>query len=360
MKPTKNNISRTYVLRDKPLFGLDIGHDMLRVVQFETDRAIPRMMGYGSILFDDSAIVDGVIVRPELIAKSAYKLFSQELEGDVSTRRVAVSVPVSRALTRAVKLPLMSAHDIAEAVYNDAEQNIPADIENLYLDYTTLRQNDDGLEVFVVAVPKAIVDSYMVLMQLLGLETVMLDTTIGASARLFSRDPQGNVPTVLVDFGAKSTDITIVRGEPVVTGTVAYGGDDVTTTIVKALGISERQAVILKSKYGLASGPVQDQVVSAIAPSLETLVREIRRTIRYYEQRYTSEPAIEQVVIMGGGANMPGMAERLTEQLRLPVRSLDMTTMVDFGHLKHIMGADRMSYVTAAGLALASPQGLFV
>jgi type IV pilus assembly protein PilM len=355
-KSTKS--TKTYFFEDKPLFGLDVGHDMLRVVQFDMGHKTPKLKGYGSIAFDPTAVEDGVIVKPELIAKSALNLFHKELTGDISTKRVAVSLPAARALTRAVQLPKMSAKDIDDAVHAEAEQYLP-NTDELYIDYTTIREDEDGIEVFVVGMPKKIVDSHLTLVRMIGLEAVLFDTAIGASAQLFALDEQSSIPSVLVDFGAKSTDITVFNKGLVVTGTVPYGGDDVTITIAKSLRVTPHEAVMLKSKYGLSKSAVQKQVTTAIEPALEELIKEIRRTIRYFEQRYPKEPPIGQIVTMGGGANMPGLADYLTEKLRLPARTFDPAAHVDFAHLRPFYNADRMSYVTAAGLAVINPGEIF-
>lgn len=349
----------TYFFEDKPLFGLDIGHDTMRIMQFDMSHKTPRLRGYGAVTFDPNAIVDGVIVRPELIAKAGVNLFKKDLIGDISTNRVAVSLPASRAFTRAVQLPLMNEKDIAEAVQTETEQFIPAQVEDMYIDYTTLREDENGLEVFVVAIPKEIVDSYLNLTRMMGLEAVLLDTAIGASAQLFAQDKQSDIPSVLVDFGAGNTDITVYNHGLVVTGTVSFGGDDITTSIVRTLGVTPHEAMMLKSKYGLSASNVQKQIISAVELSLEQLMKEVRRTIRYYEQRYTKEPPIGQVVLMGGGANMPGLSDYLTERLRLPVRSFDPASHIEFGHLKPFYTADRLSYVTAAGLAVTNPSEVF-
>ena len=332
---------------------------MLRVVQFDVGHKTPKLKGYGSVAFDPTSVEDGVIVKPEQIAKCAVNLFHKELTGDISTNRVAVSLPAARALTRAVQLPKMSSKDIGDAVQAEAAQYMPINTDDLYIDYTTIREDEDGIEVFVVAMPKKIVDSHLTLMRMMGLEAVLFDTAIGASAQLFALDKQSGLPSVLVDFGANSTDITVFNHGLVVTGTVPYGGDDVTISIAKSLRVTPHEAVMLKSKYGLSKSAVQKQVTAAIAPALEELIKEIRRTIRYYEQRYPKAPPIGQVVTMGGGANMPGLADYLTEKLRLPARTFDPASHIDFGHLRPFYNADRMSYVTAAGLAVTDPTRIF-
>lgn len=358
MKRKKSN-SKVLFYEDKPLFGMDIGHDSIRVIQFETASQKPRLLGYGSVVFDPSAVKDGVIIKPELIAKSAVRLFSHGLIGEISTNRAAVGMTASRIFTRAVQLPKMNSKDIDEAVKTEIEQYLPMAINDLYLDYSIIKEDETGTEVFVEAVGKNIVDSYLVLTRLLGVEAILFDTSIGANARLFSIDEQSDLPSVLVDFGAEYTGITVYNHGLVVTGSIAFGGEDITALIAGALEITPRDAIVFKSKYGLSASKVRKHVVAALEPSLELLIREIRRTIRYYEQRYPKEKSISQIVTMGGGANMPGLADYLTEKLRLPSRTLDMTSHFEFGHLHTIHAAEHMTYVTAAGLALTNPNEVF-
>lgn len=351
--------SEVYFFEDKPLFGLDIGHNTLRVMQLDMGHKLPRLKGYGTIAFDPSAIVDGVIVKPEIIAKAAVQLFENTLVGDISTNRVAVSLPASRAFTRAVQLPKIGPDDIADAVQTEAEQYIPGHAENLYLDYSILRKDEEGIEAFIVAMPKAIVDSYLILTRMLGLQAVLFDTSIGASARMFTMDARSNIPSLLIDFGTSTTDITVFNRGAVVLGTAPFGGEDITTAIARKLAISADEALVIKGRYGLTPSTVQNQVIAAMEPSLEMLIKEIRRTIRYYEQRYLKEKPIGQIITMGGGANMPGLADYLADRLHLATRAFDPAPYIDFGHLKHFYNADRTSYVTAAGLALADPVGVF-
>jgi type IV pilus assembly protein PilM len=300
-----------------------------------------------------------VIVKPELIASAALKLFSKELIGDISTNRVAVSLPTAKAFTQSILIPAITTKDIAGAVLVEIEQTLSTTLDTLYWDYQVVRRSEDGIEIFVVAMPKKIVDSYLALTQIMGLEAVDFNTTIVAGAQLFAIDRDSTVPSVLIDFGALSTDISVYSNGLIVTGTVAFGGDNLTEILARSFKVPTNEALVLKSKFGLSPSEVRKKVLAAIEPSLEILLKEIRRTIRYYEQRYSTEAPIGQVITMGGGANMPGMATYLTEKLRLPVRPFDLASHIDYGHLHPFYKADSMSYTTAAGLATTNPKELF-
>lgn len=348
-----------YFFEDKPLFGLDIGHGTVRVLQLENTKTLPRVTGYGETSFDPSAIQDGVITKPEVIAKAVQELFKHHLVGDITTDRVAVCLPIARALTRSIEVPPLGKKELAVAVQTEAEQYIPASLQELYIDYTQTSATSDKSAIFIVAMPKRIVDSYLVLTRLLGLEAVVLQTSSGAGAQLFARDSQSDVPTVLVDFGSDSADITVFDKGPVVSGTVACGGEQLTKVIAEALDVTPKEALLIKTKYGLGYSKKQRQIEVALNPLLSLLVKEIRRTIRYYEERADGKHTISQVIITGGGANMPGLAEYFTNNLRLAVRPFDPTSYIEFGHLQPLGSGSRMSYVTAVGLSLTNPHEVF-
>jgi type IV pilus assembly protein PilM len=354
--------TNTLFFEDKPLFGLDIGHGKVRVLQLHPthNKHSPRLVGYGETTFDSSAVKDGVIETPEIVAEAIVDLFKHHLVGDITTNRVAVSLPIARAFTRSMDVPALSTKELAEAVQTEASQYIPASLDELYLDYARVSKNGAQGMVYIVAMPKKIVDSYLTLTQLLGLEAVMMQTSSGAGAHLFGHDSQSDIPSLLVDFGSDSADITVYDGGPVVSGTVASGSDLLTLAIARGLDVSEKEAMLIKAKYGLGHSKKQSQIVTSLQPTLELLIKELKRTIRYYEEHSHEKRKIAQVVIAGGGANMPGIAEYLTSNLRLAVRSFDPTPYIDFGHLQPFNLTERMSYVTAVGLASINPEEVFV
>lgn len=346
--------------RSKPLFGLDIGKGSLKAVQLSLDDpAQPKLVGYGNTSFDEAAIDDGVIIKPELIAEAAQSLFGRGLTGNITSMRAALTIPAYRTFTRSMKLPPLKQHELAEAVRLEAEQYIPLSLEDLYLDYTVLTRAQDGIEILAIAVPKAIVDSYMDLAAVMGVEAVLIESTMSAVGRLLSRDKQSDVASVVIDFGTLSADISIYDHGIATTGTVDGGGELFTNAIEKGLKVSNAEASIIKTKYGLGRSRRQSEIQAALEPILQTIVSEIKRLIRYHAEHYGPERPIQQVVTLGGGANVPGLNDYLTSSLRLAVRSLDPWQSIAVGTIEPPALNDRPMFASVIGLGLAPPAEVF-
>ncbi len=361
------NAKTSNFFHDKPLFGLDIGHGSLKVMQLSQQPAAkssskdhkPKVIGYGYTDFDKSAQEDGVVVNPEIIAKAAYNLFKDNLIGDITTKRVAIAIPAYRTFTRSLQLPKLKPNELKEAVELEAEQYISMPLADLYLDYEVAKQTEDSTDLFVVAVPRAIVDSYLNLAQIIGLETVLIEPTLSSSGRLFTIDSNSDSATFIIDFGSLSSDISIFDKHVVVTGTVQGGGVNFTESIQQKLNVTHSEAGLIKTRYGLGASKKQADIRQALEPTLQQIVKEIRRMVRYYEERYGSERPINQIITLGGGANMPGLSDYLTETLRLAVRHSDPWQYIDYKGLQPPSSADRPMYSTVAGLSLAQPSEVF-
>lgn len=353
--------NNTFFYKDKPLFGLDIGFNSMKAMQIEPHGTKHTVIGYGVSRFDHKAIENGVIKDHETIAKAALELFKNNLIGEITTRRVALSIPAARTFSRILTLPKLEEKDLDEAVRTEAEQYIPVPIDELYLDYMVTEKTDKDIRVLAVAVPKKVVDSSNILMEMLGLDVVVMETTTGATGRLFSHTDAHNVPSVIIDFGSVSSDISIYDKSLVVTGTIPGGGDDITNAIAKALGVTHEEGHIIKTKYGLNVSKKQVEISASLQPILQLLVKEIKRMLRYYEERTTGQNhKIEQIITLGGGSNVPGLSDYLINTLRLPVRACDPWEQLDFKRLELPPKAERPIYITVAGLALIEPSEVFV
>lgn len=350
------------LFQPKPVFGLDIGSTSLKAIQISHDNphGEPRLVGYGTVDFDGSAINEGVIEKPEVIAEAATRLFKKELIGAITTKRVAIAIPAYRAFTRSMQLPALKPSERKDAVTLEAEQYLPMPLESVYLDYTTIGESKTDTEILAVAVPKNVVDSCLDLCAILDIEPVLIETTMNALGRAFSRDSQSDVTSLLIDFGSKSSDISIFDKGIITTSTVDGGGEDFTNVIKLALNVSDTEARIIKTKYGLGLSKRQPEIKAALDPTLQRIVKEIKRLMRYHTERYSSDRPIGQVITLGGGANLPGLSEYFTSELRFAVRACDPWRYFDYEHIQPPHTSDKPMYATAIGLAFSNPSEILL
>jgi type IV pilus assembly protein PilM len=353
-----NNIAHFY--KDKPLFGLDIGSDTIKVLQINHNGKKSVVHGYGLIEFNSDTIKDGVIIDHKSLAKSINNLFAHNITGNIDTRRVAMSIPSNKTYTKFMTLPKMKKKDLKQAIYSEVEQYISMPVDDLCIDYSVNQSNEEGYDILLVAVPKAIVESYMKLTELLGLEPVAFESSGLATARLFrQQNATQEIPTVLIDSGSSSVDITIYDSAIIVTGTISGGGQALTDAIAKKLSLSDSEAHIVKVKYGINKSKRQSEIFDAVHPELDRFTKEIRRMMRYHEERSTSGKKIEQIITMGGGANMPGLSGYLTNELRIPVRTSDPWQHIEASKLVSPSSSEKTLFATVAGLALIRPEEIF-
>lgn len=354
------NSKQTIFYHDKPIFGLDIGFNSIKVMQVESDNKRGHtVLGYGVTSFDPAAIQDGVIVDIRAMAGPVQSMFAKQIVGDITTRRVAIAVPSTRTFSQLLSLPKMAKKDLKQAVMAEIEQYIPVQADELYIDFDITKETAEEINLQIVAAPKLIVDSYLTLMRVLGLETVAIETTINSSSRLFVRADQSSVPTILIDFGSVSSDITIYDKGIMATGTVLGGGDSFTSLIADKLKVSHQEAHVIKTRYGMGVSKRQSEITDALKPILDQLGKEIRRMIRYYEERSATQGKISQIVTMGGGANMPGLSEHLTNSLRLATRMCDPWQNLSFDRLQPPSSSEKAMYITATGLSMLRAEDAF-
>ncbi|HSW65603.1 MAG TPA: type IV pilus assembly protein PilM [Bacillota bacterium] len=361
--PLKSKLPRpsfsSLFFRDKPLFAIDVGWTSIKVLQLDHRAGKFSVLGYGVSDFDQSVISDGVITDVEALAAIVRDLLAKKIHGRLTTKRVSLTIPSKRCFIRSMSVPAVASKDLMSAVQLEVEQYIPMLLKELYLDYEIIARTKDEISLLVVAVPRRILDSYLALGHALGLEVVAIEPTITANARLFAELEQSNMPTILIDFGSTSSDVMVFDQTLVTASMVSGGGDTFTEQIARQLGVEHREAHFIKTKYGLTKSLTQQDAVNALQPALEQLQQEIKRILRYYSERVNNQRQIQQIVIMGGGANMPGLSEYLTDTLRLPTRQFASWQKIDFNDRGTHPANDKYIYATVAGSALLKPVELY-
>lgn len=334
---------------DKPIIGLDVSQTGIKVMSIDASKWLVH--GYGSMDLDPVKVQDSLDKSDDYLRQSLATLLNEKIVGTLGSNHVVLGVPTARTFSRTFTLPIKQESSLKDAVELEAEQYIPMPLSMLYVDYSIISRNKEELTVLMAAVPRTIVDRMIEITQSLNLEIVMIEPSINAVARVLKATEEGHLPTLIIDVGPATTDVAVLDGSIRVTGGLGIGGNTFTLDIAKKLNVALENAHQLKVLSGLSAGPRQAKITDALTPSLQRILTEVRKVMRYYDERFTNEQKLEQVLIVGAGSNVPGIGDFFTNELVMPVRVASPWQQLEFGSLAQPNKQFRPRYISVAGLA---------
>lgn len=348
-----------FFYKDTPIVGLDISSTGIKIMSVDPKHWLVN--GYGSIDLDPLKMKTALETDDNsFLTDNIKSLLSDKIIGTLSSQRVAVTVPTARSYTRTFTLPSSVEKSLDEAVVLEAEQYIPIPVSTLYVDYQVIERNRKTITVLMSAVSRIIVDNITKSVESAGLTPILIEPGINSVGRVLTTTEDGSLPTVIVDIGPATTDIAILEhGSIRVTGGVPVGGNSFTLDIAKKLNISLENAHQLKVINGLNAGPRQKKLRDALAPSLERILLETKKVMRYYTERINSEHKLEQLLVVGGGSNVPGIGEYFTDSLVIAARVASPWQKLDFGKIQEPPKQFKPRYITVAGVASIKPGSIW-
>jgi type IV pilus assembly protein PilM len=335
--------------KDKPLIGLDISSTDMKIMSIDRKRQF--VTGYGVIDLDPLQIKKSLDEDGEYLLESLKTLLERKLIGNLASDQVVLGIPTARTFSRTFTVPINAERTLKDAVAIEVGQYIPLPISLLYVDYEIIERNSSTITVIMSAVPRKLVDNTLAACEAVGLTVAMVEPAINAVARVLKSTEEGYLPTVIVDIGAANTDIAVLDGSVRITGGIATGGNTFTLDIAKKLNVTLENAHQLKVLNGLAPGPKQVKLASALRPALRGIVTETRKVIRYYNERLSNDRRLEQVLVVGSGSNVPGIGEYFTNELVMAARTANPWQELDFGELPQPAKQFRSRYISVAGLS---------
>ena len=316
--------------------------------------------GYSSIDLDPVKVQSSLDSDDDpYLEENLSSLLTKNLVGELPSNHVVLSIPTNRTFTHTFSVPVSAAAHLDDTVELEADQYIPLPAASLYMDYEIVSRTNDQLTISLSAVPRVLVDRCVAAAEKAGLRVCLVEPSASAVARLLEATEEGHLPTVIIDIGPASTDIAILDGSIRITGDLNIGGNTFTLDIAKRLKVPLENAHQLKVLSGLSAGPRQQKLTAALSPSLERILSETRKVIRYYNERLNEDRKLEQVLVVGGGSNVPGIGEFFTNELVMPARVASPWQKLNFGKLPQPAKQFRARYITVAGLACVKPEEIW-
>jgi len=115
-------------------------------------------------------------------------------------------------------------------------------------------------------------------------------------------------------IGANTTSVTVMHdGDAIYEREQPFGGQQFTNDIARAYGIPAEEAEAKKRAGELPA----DFEATVLKPFIDTAALEITRALQFF---FTSTPytRVDQIMLAGGSAVLPGLPEALMERTQVP------------------------------------------
>jgi type IV pilus assembly protein PilM len=372
------------------LIGLDIGTNAVTVAEVRPGEP-PRLDMFGQVALGRETMREGEVADDAAVTEAVGRL-----RDEVGLKKAAVRLGLAspRVVVRQIEMPLMSREEFSSALQFQAAELIPIPLDDAVLDFAILGPASPGdggeprMQVLLAAVQEATVLRLVAAVEAGGLQVAAVDLVplalirslarparelalVGAGAVVSpngSAEPGEDVAMAdssvgaegIVSFGGGVTAIAVHEiGVPRFVRVLGTGGRELTDAIANELALPPETAEALKRQLGEdAHEPRHDELVARARTSIErplsVLLDEVRSSIDYYRNQPGSSPLL-RIVATGGAAQLPGLTERLSALVGVPVehaRPRELVALGDIGFADDELPRLDPYLPAAVGLAL--------
>ncbi len=337
--------------------GVDIGSRTITVVEVRQGRGGVSITNFGGVELPPDVAREGEIIDVGAVSEALRELLRT---AKVRSKKVWLGVANQRVVVRQITLPWVDPNELQASLRFQVQEHIPIPVEEAELDAYVVsdfhtEEGEHMQQLLLVAAHRDMVQAHADAATGSGLKPIGIDLNPFAVLRAAgNQSSMGQGNQVLVDIGGGVTNIVVHdAGTPTFVRILVMGGEAVTAALASGLGISRDEAEERKRGVSDASGE-DDAARRIVDDHVGQLVEEIRNSLDYYRAQ-TGAAQLSDVVLVGGGAALPGLPERLASSVGLPV---DIDNPFDRWQAKDtVYGPEELAQVgpslsTAVGLAL--------
>src|SRR5919106_439153 len=236
--------------KSKAVVGLDIGSSAVKAVELKPAGKGFKVTAFAVEPVPPDSIVDGAIIDGTAVADAIRRLFENKA---FKTKEVAASLSGNAVIVKKISLPVMSASELDESIYWEAEQYIPFDIQDVNLDYQILEagspESKGSMEVLLVAAKKEKIADYTGVIAQAGRTPVVVDVDAFALQNAYELNYgfEPGAVVVLLNDGDSAININIIaNGQSVFTRDISLGGNAYTEAVQRELNLPFESAEVLK------------------------------------------------------------------------------------------------------------------
>lgn len=357
--------------------GLDIGKDSVKLVELVREGETIKLSKV-----DLAKVPQGSADGPaqnQIIKRVITNLL---VKNQIKTKNIILGINGQSVFVKFLDILPVNAEKIEKTIKYEAQQQIPFSLEDVewdsHLFQTHRRQQREPCShrVLLIAIKKDKLASRKTLIEEIKLCPPILDVSTLSiyNCVRFNQNYDESKLTAVLNIGAESTDLLILKGNNFWMRSFAIGGDKITQALEKKFNLGFAEAEKLKLRTNIDSPDIKE----AVKPVLEDLQGEITRSIEYYffQQKQseseggtglksTSAPSgkrIEEILLSGGTSQLQGLDRFLAESFSSEVKLVEPLRMLhlDEEMAKRLSSWNKALFTMAVGLALRGCSASYV
>lgn len=341
------------------VIGIDISSTGIKLVELAKSRSNYELKSWAMVPLPRDAIVENTIIDSGSVSQALVEAVKMARPG---TRNVAMAVSGNAVIIKTVTLPVATEFELEAQIQYEAEEYIPYDIDDVFLDFFIQGMFEDDpehMDVVLVACKRDVVEDYQFVLREAGLEAKCVDCSVFAlenaaeltneykSAREPSSDEEQAEAHALVNIGANMMNINVlIDGRMAFVRDQFFGGHNLTVEIQKQHSISYHAAEQMKLESFSEIHP------DALERFYVGLTSELIRSLDFYSSNHAEHP-VRKLLLSGGCALIPDIARELEQRLGIDALVLNPFAGINVPARK--FDADNLSRI---GPMLMVPVGL--
>ena len=305
----------------KPILTLDIGSHTLKLAEFVDVRGGLEMTRYAvsDLGLDPQTDTE----RSQYIITTIHDLVR---ESGCKPGPVHLAISGHSVFSRFVKLPPVEPEKVYQIIQYEAQQNVPFPMNEVVWDYQLISGVTGDVDVMLAAIKSDHITEICDCVQFAGLTPVLVDVAPMSLYNAVRYNYDALPPcTMVVDIGARSTDLIFLEAGRVFSRSVPVAGNHITQLIMNEFSISFDDAEAMKKAHayvafgGAYEGP-QSETVDKVSKSVRSMMtrlhQELNRSINFYRsQQGGQQPSL--LLLTGGSSVIPYTDTFLKEKLHV-------------------------------------------
>ncbi|MFC1595810.1 pilus assembly protein PilM [Candidatus Margulisiibacteriota bacterium] len=371
------------MLKVKPAgpIGIDIGSENIKILRYKKT--------------EQQSFVENFFILPipaEDKSRSRQQVISSLIKetlakNRINSKKAYVSFSSDNVFYQHDHFPSMNKEDLTEAIRWKYKDQVNFPVETAAIEFNIIRElyedNVKHLELFIVIVSRDNINLYVNIIEEAGLTPVLITLPTYTCFEFYKQLMQPfetSDVTVWLEMGAKYSILSIFKNKTLdFSRTINFGGNNLALALNKAPEnifvhfkpsnppanhadalynkVPEPPADVPDISVGLNLRNIDlaDDKTMVLRNEMDSLVQEVIRSLSYYKEKFGLE-TVEKVIISGGVANLGGIEDFLSRELKLKIEKIKLTNYIQSTFTQKIaLEANSAGLVSLIGLMNMHP-----